>query len=163
MFANNCLDRTMNGNSSPDQIVEETASLLQRKGMIEVVVEIGHEGPQRHTDLREELLLSSSTVQQRLKEGKQREILSQSLRERSSGTTDKVYELAELGKSVYEEAQHLDLYKYYKSKRGILRTIEKHEREVITTLSPKGAEWLTEIDMEEHEISDIQTIFDQFK
>jgi len=63
----------MNGaGQDADTIDVAVADFLQKKGTLEMVVRIGEHGSQRNTDLREELLLSSSTIQQRLKTGKNR-------------------------------------------------------------------------------------------
>lgn len=143
------------------EIDAAVADLLQKKGTLEMVVEIGEHGSQRHTDLRKELLLSSSTIQQRLKEGKQQDLWEQTLEERGD-IAAKVYQLTSLGNAIYENAVELDLDQLYRSKRGIIRAIDNRERRVIVDSSPPAAEWLAEISMEEHELHSVQQFLQQF-
>jgi len=137
------------------------ANFLQKKGTIEMIVEIGEQSTQRHTDLRKELLLSSSTIQQRLKEGKQQDIWEQTLEERDD-VAAKVYQLTPLGNTIYENALEIDLNQLYQSKRDIIRSIDNRERRVIVDSSPADAEWLSEIDMEEHKLHSVQQFLQQF-
>lgn len=146
---------------SSQQIDAAVADLLQKKGTLEMVVEIGEHGSQRHTDLRKELLLSSSTIQQRLKDGKKHGLWEQTLEERGD-IAAKVYRLTPLGDVIYENAVDLELDQLYRSKRGIIRAIDNRERRVIVDSSPADAEWLTDITMEEHELHSVQQFLQQF-
>jgi DNA-binding HxlR family transcriptional regulator len=144
----------------PD-INEAVADLLQKKGTLEMIVEIGEHRSQRHTDLREKLLMSSSTIQQRLKDGKQVGVWEQALEEQDEIAV-KVYQLTPLGNRIYEEASELDLDQLYRQKRGLIRAIDQRERRTIIQSSPSGAEWLSEIRMEEHELKSVQQFLEQF-
>jgi DNA-binding PadR family transcriptional regulator len=148
-------------NKTTHQIDEAVADLLQKKGTLEMVVEIGEHGSQRHTDLREELLLSSSTIQQRLKDGKKQGLWEQLLEERGD-IAAKVYRLTPLGNFIYDNAVDLELNQLYRSKRGIIRAIDNRERRVIVDSSPSDAEWLSEIKMEEHDLHSVQQFLQQF-
>lgn len=143
------------------QIDAAVADLLQKKGTLEMVVEIGEHGTQRHTDLRKELLLSSSTIQQRLKDGKKQGLWEQTLEERGD-VAAKVYRLTSLGNDIYENAIDLELTQLYRSKREISRAIDTRERRVIVDSSPPDAEWLSEIRMEEHDLHSVQKFLQQF-
>ena len=153
----------MSGNDGGEhQIDAAVADLLQKKGTLEMVVQIGEHRTQRHTDLRKELLLSSSTIQQRLKDGKKQGLWEQTLEERGD-IAAKVYRLTPLGNAIYDTAVELELDQLYRSKRGILRAIDNRERRVIVDSSPVEAEWLTDITMEEHELHSVQQFLQQFK
>jgi DNA-binding PadR family transcriptional regulator len=149
------------GESEPPLRDSGTADFLQKKGSIEMVVEIGEQGTQRHTDLREELLLSSSTIQQRLKDGKEHNIWEQTLEERGD-VAAKVYQLTSLGESIYENAVAVELDQLYQSRRDIIRSVNNRERRVIVDSSPPDADWLADIDMEEREIASVQLFLQQF-
>jgi len=152
----------MGEQSVNDKIDASLAELLQKKGTLEMLVEIGEKRSQRHTDLRKELLLSSSTIQQRLKDGKNHGIWEQALEERGN-ITAKVYQLTPLGETIHEIAVENDLYDLYRNKRRIIRLTDNRERLTIIESSPSGADWLSEISMEEHEIEHVQQFIDQFK
>jgi len=153
----------MSGNDrDANQIDAAVADLLQKKGTLEIVVQIGEHRTQRHTDLRKELLLSSSTIQQRLKDGKNQGLWEQTLEERGD-IAAKVYRLTPLGNEIYDTAVDVELDQLYRSKRGILRAIDNRERRVIVNSSPANAEWLTDIEMEEHELHSVQQFLQQFK
>jgi DNA-binding PadR family transcriptional regulator len=144
------------------QIDAAVADLLQKKGTLEMIVQIGEHRTQRHTDLRKELLLSSSTIQERLKDGKKQGLWEQTLEERGD-IAAKVYRLTPLGNAIYDTALDVELDQLYRSKRGIIRAIDNRERRVIVNLSPTNAEWLTDITMEEHELHSVQQFLQQFK
>jgi DNA-binding PadR family transcriptional regulator len=144
------------------QIGAAVADLLQKKGTLEMIVQIGEHRTQRHTDLRKELLLSSSTIQERLKDGKKQGLWEQTLEERGD-IAAKVYRLTPLGNAIYDTALDVELDQLYRSKRGIIRAIDNRERRVIVNLSPTNAEWLTDITMEEHELHSVQQFLQQFK
>lgn len=153
----------MSGNDGGEhQIDAAVADLLQKKGTLEMVVQIGEHRTQRHTDLRKELLLSSSTIQQRLKDGKKQGLWEQALEERGD-IAAKIYRLTPLGNAIYDTAVELELDQLYRSKRGILRAIDNRERRVIVNSSPSDAEWLSEIRMEEHELHSVQQFLQQFQ
>ena len=143
-------------------LTADAAELLQRKGTLEILVEIGAEGPQRHTDLRKELLSSSSTIQQRLKSGKKINLWEQQLEDRDN-VAAKVYTLTELGKKLYQKAENENLHDLYKSRRGINRAIHNRERQVVIGLSPSDAEWIKDISMEEYDDHHVNMILDQFQ
>lgn len=145
----------MSDDNGGTQIDAAVAELLQKKGTLEMIVEMGEHGSQRHTDLRTELLLSSSTIQQRLKDGKKVGLWEQTLEERGD-IGAKVYQLTPIGISIYENCVYYDLYQLYRSKRGIMRGIEGLERRVIADSSPPDADWLSELSMEEYELHSIQ-------
>jgi len=151
----------MSGDDSEFDIDEHTAELLQKKGTIEILVRIGEKRTQRHTDLRKELLLSSSTVQQRLKVGKQRDLWKQELEDRN-GVSAKVYRLTELGQALYDHAVDEELNTLYQTRREIIREIQDRERRLILTGSPAGADWVSDIQMEEHSPHDLQKFLQQF-
>jgi DNA-binding HxlR family transcriptional regulator len=152
----------MGGKTETNEIDTALADLLQKKGTLEMLVEIGENTSQRHTDLRDELLLSSSTIQQRLKDGKKLNLWEQTLEDRGN-VAAKVYQLTSLGESLYESAVDKKLHSLYRSKRGIIRAIDNRERRIIIESSPSSAEWLSEISMEEHDIEPAQKFIDQFK
>lgn len=143
------------------EITAEIAELLQRKGALEILVRIGSKRSQRHTDLRTELLISSSTIQDRLNAGKELGLWEQTLRERD-GVAHKVYRLTDVGETLYERAEDLELVELYRSRRGLIRTIQNRERQFIIEGSPTDAEWITDIEMEEHDTRFVQKFLQQF-
>lgn len=149
------------GESDPPLRDASTADFLQKKGSMEMIVEIGEYDSRRHTDLRKELLLSSSTIQQRLNEGKQEGLWEQTLEERGD-VAAKVYQLTTLGTEIYENAVEVNLDQLYQSKRDIIRSIDNRERRVIVDSSPPDADWISEIDMEEHELHSVQQFLQQY-
>ncbi|QZP36586.1 hypothetical protein [Halobaculum magnesiiphilum] len=151
----------MSGTDSEFEIDGTTAELLQKKGTIEILVRIGERRTQRHTDLRKELLLSSSTVQERLKAGKQQGLWVQELEDRK-GVSAKVYRLTELGQWIYDHAVDEELNALYQTRREVIREIQDRERRLILKASPSGAEWVSDIQMEEHSPHDFQKFLQQF-
>lgn len=110
----------MNENESTYEISADVADFLQQKGTLELLVWIGEKGSQRHTDLRNELLMSSSTIQKRLKTGKQHGLWEQRLEERDE-VAAKVYTLTSLGDELFERAGDENLVELYQSRREIVR------------------------------------------
>jgi len=151
----------MGENESMQGISAEVADFLQHKGTLEMVVRIGEKGSQRHTDLRNELLMSSSTIQKRLKAGKQHGLWEQQLEERDDIAT-KVYKLTSLGDELFERAQDEELSDWYQSRRDTVRQIQNRERRVILESSPRDVDWISEITMEEHDLSHQQQFLPQF-
>ena len=151
----------MGENESVQGISAEVADFLQQKGTLEMVVRIGEKGSQRHTDLRNELLMSSSTIQKRLKTGKQYGLWEQRLEERDD-IAAKVYALTSLGDSLYARAKDEELVELYQSRREIVRSIQNRERRVVLESSPADADWISEITMEEHDIQRVQKFLQQF-
>lgn len=151
----------MGSNENEPSLTADAADLLQRKGTIEILTEIGSEGPQRHTDLREELLLSSSTIQQRLKTGKECNLWQQKLQDRS-GVAAKVYTLTDLGEIVYGHAESENLDKMYRIRRGLIRELENAERRVVIDSSPNEADWIHDIQIEDHDTDFDQSFINQF-
>lgn len=151
----------MSGNESMQGISAEVADFLQQKGTLEMVVRIGEKGSQRHTDLRNELLMSSSTIQKRLKAGKQHGLWEQRLEERDD-IAAKVYTLTSLGDELFERAQDEELGDWYQSRRDTVRQIQNRERRVILESSPRDADWISEITMEEHDLTHEQQFLPQF-
>jgi DNA-binding HxlR family transcriptional regulator len=125
------------------------------------LVRIGEQGSQRHTDLRNELLMSSSTIQKRLKTGEQHGLWEQRLEERDD-IAAKVYTLTSLGDELFERAQDEELSDWYQSRRDTVRQIQNRERRVILESSPRDADWISEITMEEHDIQHVQKFLQQF-
>ena len=148
-------------NESPHEISAEVADLLQRKGTLEIIVRIGEEDFLRHTDLRRELLMSSSTIQKRLKAGREHGLWDQRLEEWGD-VTAKVYALTPLGDSLYARAKEHELVELYQSRREIVRTIQNRERRVVLESSPADADWISDITMEEHDIQHVQKFLEQF-
>jgi DNA-binding HxlR family transcriptional regulator len=141
---------------------KQIIDFLQRKGALEILVEIGYK-PKRHTDLREKLLMSSSTIHERLTTGMQLELWKQSLEQQSSGVSAKVYELTELGREVWDAAKDEDLRRYHMSRRDAVRYVRNAENAVLREVSPQDAEWWDEIDSEiEIERFETQTRLDEF-
>lgn len=134
-----------------------TAELLQKKGTLEILVEIGHNGSQRHTDLREELLLSSSTIQNRLKAGKEQSLWKQELEDRK-GVAAKVYTLTELGENLYAESNKLKLNRLYQSRRDLIKEIKNRERSLIVESAPDDAQWPEEIEIEDYDSENVQQL-----
>lgn len=141
---------------------KQIIDFLQRKGALEILVEIGYK-PKRHTDLREKLLMSSSTIHERLTTGMQLELWKQSLEQQSSGVSAKVYELADLGLEVWEAAKEEDLRRYHMARRDALRQVRNAENAVLREVSPQDAEWWDEIDSKiETEHLEMQTQLDEY-
>ena len=151
------MNQTVGRDQSTPQLDAETAELLQKKGTLEILVEIGHNGSQRHTDLREELLLSSSTIQNRLKSGKEQKLWKQELEDRE-GVAAKVYTLTKLGESLYTESNNLKLIKLYQSRRDIIKEIKNRERSLIVEAAPDDAQWPEEIEIEDYDSDNVQQI-----
>lgn len=151
----------MGDDDTEPALTAEAAELLQRKGTIEILTEIGDRGPQRHTDLREELLLSSSTIQQRLSSGRNCGLWEQTLEDRG-GISAKVYVLTDLGDIIYDHAKSEELAEIYRIRRGLIRTLENAERRVIINASPSEAEWLHDIEIEDHDTEFDQKFINQF-
>ncbi|WP_285271104.1 hypothetical protein [Halobacterium salinarum] len=126
-----------------------------------MLVELGNQSTQRHTDLRKEMLLSSSTIQQRLKEGKEQGLWKQTLEERGD-VAAKVYTLTARGDAIYEKAVAVDLDQLYHSKRDLIRSIDNRERRVIVESSPADADWLADIEMDDHDLHSVQQFLQQF-
>ena len=124
---------------------KEKIDFLQRKGAMEILVEVGYE-PQRHTDLREKLLLSSSTVHDRLKVGVQQELWEQTLQQRQDGVSEKVYELTDTGQEVWEIAKEENLRRFHMARRDAVRKVRNIENTVLREVSPQDADWRDEID-----------------
>jgi len=152
----------MNGDSQDaDTIDAAVADFLRTKGTLEMVVRIGEQGSQRNTDLREALLLSSSTIQQRLKTGKQHGLWTQTL-EQQDDIAAKVYQLTPLGETIYTTATDLDLDQLYRIRRGLIRELDQRERRTIINASPPDAAWLTDLSMDDHELRSVQQFLDQW-
>lgn len=124
---------------------KEIIDFLQKKGAMEILVEVGYE-PQRHTDLREKLLMSSSTVHERLKLGVQQGLWEQTLQQRPDGVSEKVYELTNLGQKVWEVANEENLRRFHMARRDSVRKVRNIENTVLREVSPNDAEWKDEID-----------------
>lgn len=114
-------------------VSEEIICFLRKKGTLEILVEIGHE-PQRHTDLREKLLLSSSTVHDRLKAGIRHGLWEQRLQEQPDGLSKKVYELTALGQQIRDIAQDENLQRPHIAKRQVVRQAAAKEDAVLQSL-----------------------------
>jgi len=141
---------------------KQIIDFLQRKGALEILVAIG-KGPKRHTDLREKLFMSSSTVHDRLTTGMQLGLWEQSLQKQSSGTSAKVYELTELGLEVWDAAKNEDLRRYHMARRDAVRQVRNAENAVLREVSPKNAEWWDEINSEiEIEEFEMQKRLDEY-
>jgi DNA-binding PadR family transcriptional regulator len=105
--------------------------------------------------------MSSSTIQKRLKTGKQHGLWEQRLEERDD-IAAKVYTLTSLGDELFERAQDEELGDWYQSRRDTVRQIQNRERRVILESSPRDADWISEITMEEHDLSYQQQFLPQF-
>jgi DNA-binding MarR family transcriptional regulator len=154
-------ESNMEADSKKPILDEATAEFLRKKGSLEILVEIGSEGPRRHTDLREELLLSSSTVQKRLKKGKEHDLWEPTIETRE-GVDAKVHQLTDLGEALYSYAADEELPKLYAGRRGLIRSIEKRERKVLIEMAPDDADWTSDIPMEKYEIDLAQKFLSQF-
>ena len=135
--------------SEETSIDESTTEFLRKKGAMEILAEIGEEGPQRHTDLREELLLSSSTIQKRLKAGREYDLWELTLQPRD-GTDAKVYKLTQLGDQLYTHVNQDALSDLYKARRGLISEIELRERKVLIEMAPDDADWLLDMPAEKY-------------
>lgn len=124
---------------------KEIVDFLQRKGAMEILVEVGDD-PQRHTDLREKLLLSSSTVHDRLKVGVQHGLWEQTLQQRPDGVSEKVYQLTETGQEVWEVANEENLRRFHMARRDAVRKVRNIENTVLREVSPQDTDWRDEID-----------------
>lgn len=124
---------------------KETIDFLQRKGAMEILVEMEYE-PQRHTDLREKLLLSSSTVHDRLKVDVQQGLWEQTLQQRPDGVSEKVYVLTDNGQEVWEAAQEEQLRQFHMARRDTVQRVRNAENAVLREVSPDDAEWRDDID-----------------
>lgn len=120
----------------------EVISVLEQKGALEILVELGYQDELRHTELREEVQLSSSTLQKRLKAGKEVGIWTQTLAERD-GTSVKVYTLTDFGESLYEHTNSLirgddefaELREFYRARRSLNDDIQNIEARIIESVS----------------------------
>ena len=154
-------ESNMAADSKETSIDRGVSDFLRKKGSLEILVEIGSEGPQRHIDLRDELLISSSTIQKRLTGGKEYDLWIVTIESR--GNVDaKVYKLTQLGEQIFSAAEEHDLAKLYKGRRGLIRSIEQRERKVLIEMAPDDADWLSEISMEKYEIEMAQKFLSQF-
>jgi len=142
---------------------KQIIDFLQRKGALEILVEIGYK-PKRHTDLREKLLMSSSTIHERLTTGMQLELWTQSLEQQQpTGVSAKVYELTDLGREVWDAAKKEDLRRYHMVRRDAVREVRNAENNVLREVSPRDAEWWDQIDSEiETEHFETQTRISDF-
>jgi DNA-binding MarR family transcriptional regulator len=118
---------------------KQIINFLQRKGALELLVEIGH-SPKRHTDLRETLLLSSSTIHKRLTAGVQVGLWRQSLEQQPSGVSAKVYELTDIGQKVWAAAHNEELRQHYRARRKTARQVQHMESAVLQEVSTQDAE-----------------------
>lgn len=138
---------------------KDTVDFLQKKGAIEILVEIG-ETPKRHKRLNNTLLMSSSTLQRRLNAGRKLGIWEQTLEEQDEGYTAKVYQLTDLGEELYMTADQHGLSLYHKQRRDMVRRIRKAESQTLIALSPPEADWLDDLEVEiEFEVGDDQSRF----
>lgn len=106
---------------------------LRKKGAMELLIEIG-EDPQRHTDLREKLLLSSSTLQKRLKRGSQLGFWEQTIQEHENGLASKVWQLTEDGQKVYRAALSHNVDQYHEARRNAAHNAQKAENQTLNAL-----------------------------
>ena len=107
---------------------EMPRGLLKRKAMLEIIAYIGNHGPQRHTDLRQTLTVSSSTLQKRLSEGYSANLLTPKIRD---GDTAKVWALTDLGETIYERAQKKNLPSLFKQRRQREKEVEEAKKTVV--------------------------------
>ena len=89
------------------------------------------------------------------------EILERRLEERDD-IAAKVYTLTSLGDELFDRAQDEELGDWYQSRRDTVRQIQNRERRVILESSPPDANWISEITMEEHDLSHEQQFLPQF-
>lgn len=81
--------------------------LLERKGTVQIIVEIGF-GSKTFDQIEEPVLVSSSTVSNRLKEGVDTDLFDVTYRTTDHGT-QKRYELTRTGKTIMNLIQELDI------------------------------------------------------
>jgi len=93
---------------------------LQRKGAIEVIVEVGS-GSSTFNDIEEAVLISSSTTSTRLKEGIDVDLITVSARPIENGT-QKRYSLTEKGERVFDWIKEIGL-------SPLIRKIQRIHRE----------------------------------
>jgi hypothetical protein len=80
---------------------------LQRKGSVEIIVEIGS-GSSTFQNIKKSVLVSSSTISNRLKDGVEIELFDVTHRPTEYGT-QKRYELTPIGNRVFEWIQEIDM------------------------------------------------------
>lgn len=92
--------------------VTEVANYLDKKGAIELVIEVPRFEGARYTDLEPHVPVSSTTLSKRLAEGVQLTILELNQRPVEYGT-EKLYKLARLGGEMYDIMKEEDIVQTY--------------------------------------------------
>ena len=87
--------------------VADISDFLQRKGSVEIIVEIGF-GTSTFQNIKKSVLVSSSTISNRLKDGVEIEVFDVTHRPTEYGT-QKRYELTSIGNRVFEWIQEIDM------------------------------------------------------
>ena len=112
----------------------DVAEYLDHKASLELLVLIGTETTQRHSEVRDELLVSSSTLLKRLKTGVRVGLFEREL-ELRDGVNAKVYRLTAEGEAIFERAKDEGLPYAYQLRREFAHTLERKKRHIIDPLS----------------------------
>lgn len=112
---------------------EEWIDFLKGKGTLHIIAELG-EGPKRFVDLEERIPISTSTLNDRLKEGIRLDAWELTRVVEEEGDR-KVYRLDSSGRNVYRGLEHNGGVEASRKAREHLATLEEVRQEFIERIS----------------------------
>jgi len=132
----------------------EAEEYITRKGVPELLEEVRGE-PKRFNKLEKEVSISSSTLSNRLKEGKQLGILNQVIIESETSSATIGYELSEVGKEYLKIIENKELPELIKKKQELEDKIKDATSSVKKTIAEIDLSQVTVIESEAHQESPI--------
>lgn len=114
---------------------DDTISYLESKGTLEILSQIGSEGECRHFDLRHSVIVSSSTITNRLNKGVKLGLLNHTIVHIEANRTEKGYELTEKGHQIYGIIQDRGLPQKYKQRKELEEDISHSEDKVLQIIN----------------------------
>lgn len=124
-------DDTENTDSS---LTERQQTVLNKKGAIEILAEIGRCEVCRFSELDAIVSVSRSTLSNRISDLKQMNFIQHELRQKQDSTAEyKVLTTTEAGDQIYTKIKDANLISHYETRRNTNKTINEKEQEVINT------------------------------
>jgi len=114
---------------------ENTINYLKSKGTLEILSQIGSEGACRHLHLRHTVVVSSSTITNRLNEGIELGLLEHTIVHVDEDRTEKGYELTEKGQQIHAIIQNQDLPQKYEERKELEENISHCEDKVLQLIN----------------------------
>lgn len=114
---------------------DDTINYLESKGTLEILSQIGSEGECRHFDLRHTVIVSSSTITNRLNKGVKLGLLDHTIVHIDGDRTEKGYELTEKGHQIYGIIQNEGLPQKYKERKELEENISHSEDKVLQIIN----------------------------